>query len=66
VSAPPSGPPPRPLSLWKVWAFILVLFAIAAAIAWALVHGSIRRAEERRRAAVEAGRTAVTILPFNG
>jgi len=51
VDAPSSGPPRRPLSLWKVWAVIFVLFAIAFAVAWILVKGSVRRAEERRRSA---------------
>jgi hypothetical protein len=50
VDASPPGQPRRPLSLWKVWAFILVLTAIAFAIAWTLVHGSVQRAEERRGA----------------
>ena len=54
MDAPNSTPPRRPLSLWKVWAVILVLFAIAFVVAWTLVKGSVRRAEERRHAAAGA------------
>jgi hypothetical protein len=61
VNEPPSGPVRRALSLWRVWAVILVLFALAFAVAWTLVKGSVRRAEERRRAAAEAPRTPDTI-----
>jgi hypothetical protein len=35
------------LAMWKIWLAVLVLFAIAFAVAWALVKGSVRRAEER-------------------
>lgn len=45
------GPVRRFLSLWRFWAVILLLFAIAFAVAWTLVKGSVRRAEERRPAA---------------
>jgi len=54
VNAPLPDRPRRPLSLWRVWAVILFLLAIAFAVAWALVQGSIRRAEERRRAGATA------------
>ena len=53
MDAPNSTPPRRPLSLWKIWVVILVLFAIAFAVAWTLVKGSVRRAEERRHTAAE-------------
>jgi hypothetical protein len=44
---------------------IFVLFAIAFAVAWTLVKGSVRRAEERRRAAVEAPQTPAGIFSSN-
>ena len=49
MDAPLSAPPRRPFSLWKVWAVILILLAIAFAVAWILVKGSVRRAEDRMR-----------------
>ncbi len=52
MDAPLSAPPRRPFSLWKVWAVILILLAIAFAVAWILVKGSVRRAEDRMRVGV--------------
>ena len=48
MDARPSGSLRSVLTMWKIWLAVLVLFAIAFGVAWTLVQGSIRRADERR------------------